>query len=253
MSGNNPQKVALVIGAPRAIGRQMAIDLARAGYIVVLAAKSLTDESKPYTFPPDPNSSPSTITTVAPETTESGDTALAILADIDVIIYNSRAIHWSALDTTPTSRFCLLLAIIPVFRKQGIGRAVVVCPPIYSRFFHKKTAYAVGKMGMSAMIKGLAMDWERRGEKGLGICGVWPVVFSATGKADPKQLRDASIFGDALIALINSPVKTISELLDTDEYFLRKIVPAGLPDLTVGEQDDEGDLIESAQESAEKL
>jgi len=53
---------------------------------------------------------------------------------------------------------------------------VVVCPPIYSRFFRGKTAYAVGKVGMSVMVKGLAMDWERQGEKGLGICGIWPAV-----------------------------------------------------------------------------
>ncbi|KAG0138074.1 hypothetical protein HOY82DRAFT_582630 [Tuber indicum] len=308
MAGNNPQKVALVIGASRGIGRQVAIDLARAGYIVVLAAKSITDESKPYTFPPDPNSSQSTITTVAREITESGGTALAIPTDvrfeasinsliqttlskfskIDVIIYNSGAIYWSALDTTPTLRFRLLQqvnpeglyitlqAIIPVFRKQGIGRVVVVCPPIYSRFFRGKTAYAVGKVGMSVIVKGLAMDWERQGEKGLGICGIWPAVAiqsGATGRVDPKQLRHPTIFCDAVIAMINAPVKTINGLLDTDEDFLRghggvtdfskyslipgavprRIVPVEFPGLTVAEQDDEGDRIDSAKERAAKL
>jgi len=33
MSGDSSQKVALVIGASRGIGRQVAIDLAHAGYI----------------------------------------------------------------------------------------------------------------------------------------------------------------------------------------------------------------------------
>ncbi|CUS15169.1 unnamed protein product [Tuber aestivum] len=308
MPGNNSHKVALVIGASRGIGRQVAIDLARAGYIVVLAAKSTTDGPKPYTFPPDPNSSQSTITTVAREISESGGTALAIPVDvrfeasinsliqatlskfskIDLIIYNSGAIYWSALDTTPTSRFRLLQrvnpeglyitlqAIIPTFKKQGVGRIVVVCPPIYSRFFRGKTAYAVGKVGMSVMVKGLAMDWERQGEKGLGICGIWPAVAiqsGATGRIDPKHLRNASIFSDAIIAMINAPVKTINGLLDTDEDFLRKhegvtdfskyslvpgtvprrMMPAGFPDLTVAEQDDEGDRIDSAKERAAKL
>ncbi|CAZ80022.1 unnamed protein product [Tuber melanosporum] len=297
MAGNNPHKVALVIGASRGIGRQVTINLAHAGYIVVLAAKSITDESKPYTFPPDPNSSQSTITTVAREITESGGTALAIPTDvrfeasinsliqttlskfskIDVIIYNSGAIYWSALDTTPTPRFRLLQqAIIPAFRKQGVGRVVVVCPPIYSRFFRGKTAYAVGKVGMSVIVKGLAMDWERQGEKGLGICGIWPAVAiqsGATGRVDPKQLRHPTIFGDAVIAMINAPVKTINGLLDTDEDFLRehggvtdfskyslipgavprRIVPAEFPGLTVAEQDDEGDRIDSAKERAAKL
>ncbi|RPA97511.1 NAD(P)-binding protein [Choiromyces venosus 120613-1] len=308
MSGNNSQKVALVIGASRGIGRQVAIDLAHAGYIVVLAAKSVTDESKPHTFPPDPNSPQSTITTVAREITESGGTALAIPVDvrfeasinsliqttmsefskINVVIYNSGAIYWSALATTPTSRFRLLQqvnpeglymtlqAIIPILQKQRIGRVVVVCPPIYSRFFRGKTAYAVGKVGMSVMVKGLAMDWERQGEKGLGICGIWPAVAihsGATGRADQKQLRHATIFSDAIIAMINAPVKTINGLLNTDEDFLKKqvgvtdfskyslvpgsvprrIMPADFPDLTVAEQDDEGDRIDSAKERATKL
>ena len=141
------------------------------------------------------------------------------------MIYNSGAIYWSALGTTPTSRFRLLQqvnpeglyitlqAIIPAFKKQGIGRVVVVCPPIYSRFFRGKTAYAVGKVGMSVMVKGLAMDWERQGEKGLGICGIWPAAVGhtsyihalgkdkaycsqaiesgATRRVDSKQLRHA--------------------------------------------------------------
>ncbi|PWW75627.1 NAD(P)-binding protein [Tuber magnatum] len=308
MPGNNSHKVALVIGASRGIGRQIAIDLARAGYIVVIAAKSITDESKPYTFPPDPNSARSTITTVAREITEAGGTVLAIPADvrseasinsliqatlsefskIDVVIYNSGAIYWSAIDTTPTSRFRLLQqinpeglyitlqAIIPAFKKQGIGRVVVVCPPIYSRFFRGKTAYAVGKVGMSVMVKGLAMDWERQGEKGLGVCGIWPaaaIQSGATGRVDPEQLRHATIFSDAIIAMINAPVEIINGLLDTDEDFLRKhegitdfskyslvpgtvprrIMPAEFPDLTVAEQDDEGDRIDNAKERVAKL
>jgi len=73
--------------------------------------------------------------------------------------------------------------------------------------------------------------------------------------------------------MINAPVETINGLLDTDEDFLRKhagttdfskyslvpgtiprrIVPAEFPDLTVAEQDDEGDRIDSAKERASKL
>lgn len=70
------------------------------------------------------------------------------------------------------------------------GRIVVVCPPIYSRFFRGKTAYAMGKVGMSVLVKGLAMDLEREGvvggweegsEGGVGIGGLWPAVVSSSG------------------------------------------------------------------------
>jgi NAD(P)-dependent dehydrogenase (short-subunit alcohol dehydrogenase family) len=60
------------------------------------------------------------------------------------------------------------------------GRIVVVSPPIYSRFFRGKTAYAVGKVGMSVLVKGLAMDFEREGVvgKGVGVGGLWPAAVS---------------------------------------------------------------------------
>jgi NAD(P)-dependent dehydrogenase (short-subunit alcohol dehydrogenase family) len=61
------------------------------------------------------------------------------------------------------------------------GRIVVVCPPIYSRFFRGKTAYALGKVGMSVLVKGLAVDFEREGMvgKGMGVVGIWPAVVSS--------------------------------------------------------------------------
>jgi len=49
----------------------------------------------------------------------------------------------------------------PPHLKREKGRIVVVSPPIYSRFFRGKTAYAVGKIGMSVLMMGLAMDFER--------------------------------------------------------------------------------------------
>ncbi len=47
-------------------------------------------------------------------------------------------------------------ACLPCFAQNGWqGRIVVVCPPIYERFFRGKTAYAMGKVGMSILVKGL--------------------------------------------------------------------------------------------------
>ena len=145
----------------------------------MLAAKTTSDASKTNPFPPDPNSSRSTINTVEREIREAGGHAAAVVVDVrdasqiqhavdetarifgrlDVLVYNSGAIWWSSVEKTPLKRFRLMQqvnpeglyatvhAALPHFEKNGWkGRIVVVSPPIYSRFFRGKTAYAMGKL-----------------------------------------------------------------------------------------------------------
>ncbi|KAK4141663.1 uncharacterized protein C8A04DRAFT_30775 [Dichotomopilus funicola] len=328
---SNSRQVALVVGASRGIGRQIAIDLAKAGYTVVVAAKSTTppsDLANISPFPPDPNSPQSTITTVAREITLAGGHATALPVDttnpasiqqlvaktidlhtrLDILIYNAGAIWWAPVASTPLKRFQLmqrvnveglyavLQAALPYLKgvyeqqqqkgyqkeQQGGPRIVVVCPPIYSRFFRGKTAYAVGKVGMSVLVKGLGMDFVREGVLGDGgvggmaITGIWPAVAiesGATGRFtrnDPsyaRDLRKATIFSDAVLTMIRAPASVVNGQLELDEDFLRshagvtdfsgysvvpgstprRIMPAELPDLTVREQDDEGMRTDSSK------
>lgn len=60
----------------------------------------------------------------------------------------------------------------------GQGRIIVVSPPIYSRFIRGKTAYAMGKLAMSTLTIGLAMDFERQGLTGMAISSLWPAAVS---------------------------------------------------------------------------
>ncbi|SPQ25951.1 1d915cc2-9f51-46d7-8162-40b7797944fe [Thermothielavioides terrestris] len=305
MASTSTRPVALVVGASRGIGRQVAIDLARNGYAVVVAAKSTTPPAeleKLTPFPPDPNSPKSTITTVAREITLAGGVATAIPVDttsyesfqqltfhrLDVLIYNSGAIWWAPVSRTPMKRFQLMQrvnveglygavqAALPHLKREGAGRIVVVCPPIYSRFFRGKTAYAMGKVGMSVLVKGLAMDFEREGLNGMAVVGIWPAAaiesaaterFTRKDPSHAKDLRKPTIFSDAILAMLRTPAPVINGQLELDEDFLRKqagvtdfskyavvpgssprrIMPAELPDLTVKEQDDEGMRIDSSK------
>ncbi|KAI2785324.1 short chain dehydrogenase family protein [Daldinia loculata] len=303
--------VALVVGASRGIGRQIAVDLAKNGYSVVIAAKSTSDAQSVVPFPPDPNSPQSTISTVEREIREAGGQATAIPVDVrdfasvqklvdmtidtygrlDVLVYNSGAIWWASVDDTPMKRFQLMQRVnpeglygtiqasLPHLKRHRRGRVVVVSPPIYSRFFRGKTAYAMGKVGMSVLTKGLAMDFKRQGLREMAVTSLWPAaaIESAatlkTTSANPSEARDlrrATIFSDAVLAILRAPAPSVNGQLELDEDFLRsevggritdfskyavvpgseprRIMPAVLPDLTVAEQDDEGKRMDSAAE-----
>lgn len=186
--------------------------------LVVVAAKTTSDASKTHPWPPDPNSSASTINTVAREIAEAGGEAFAVPVDVrdpanleamvqatvarygrlDVVVYNSGAIWWASVEKTPMKRFQLMQrvnpeglygtvqAALPVLYRngadgRGAGRIVVISPPIYSRFFKGKTAYAMGKIGMSALTMGLAVDFEREGRTNMAITSLWPAAVSDTG------------------------------------------------------------------------
>lgn len=319
------QQVALLVGASRGIGRQVAIDLAKNGYIrrlhvslvklssliaasVVVAAKSISDASACKPFPPDPHSQQSTISTVEREIRENGGTATAVQVDtrdfasieamiaqtistygrLDVLIYNSGAIWWASVENTPMKRFQLMQrvnveglygtvqAALPQFKKQNwTGRIIVVSPPIYSRFFRGKTAYAMGKVGMSVLTKGLAMDFARDGvDDRMAITSIWPATaIESAATQDPTQrsdLRHATIYSDAILAMLRAPARDVNGQLELDEDFLRqhegvtdfskytliqgatprRIMPAEFPDLRVKEQDDEGKRMDSTKTRA---
>ncbi|KAJ0298787.1 hypothetical protein COL516b_009588 [Colletotrichum fioriniae] len=302
------KQVALVVGASRGIGRQIAIELAKNGYAVVVAAKTTSDASKANPFPPNPNSNDSTISTVAREIHEAGGDATPIAVDVrdqdsvarlieqtikiyarlDVLVYNSGAIWWASVEDTPPKRFQLmqrvnpeglyltLHAALPHLKCQRRGRIVVVSPPIYSRFFRGKTAYAMGKVGMSVLTKGLAMDLVRQGLDDMAITSIWPAAaiesaatqkFQAANADESKDLRKPTIFSDAILEILRAPAAKVNGELVLDEDFLRdhagvtdfskyslvpgaeprRIMPAELPDLRVKEQDDEGKRYDSAK------
>ncbi|CAO2657200.1 Nn.00g033260.m01.CDS01 [Neocucurbitaria sp. VM-36] len=305
------KEVALVVGASRGIGRQIAMDLAKEGYAVVVAAKTTSNASQTHPFPPDPNSRHSTISTVCREILSAGGVATPITVDtrdytsiqrlldqttakhgrLDVVVYNSGAIWWGSVQNTPMKRFQLMQQVnveglygtvqasLPHFEKGGWkGRIIVVSPPIYSRFFRGKTAYAMGKVGMSVLTKGLAMDFDREGKKNMAVTSIWPAtaIQSAATETLAKEgagdLRHASIFSDAILAMIRAPVEEVNGQLELDEDFLRKkgircfgkysvvpgtsprrIMPAEFPDLRVREQEDEGRRMDSSNLRAAKL
>lgn len=117
------------------------------------------------------------------------DQTVKLYGGLDVLVYNSGAIWWASVENTPMKRFQLMQkvnpeglygtvqAALPHFKANGWkGRIIVVSPPLYSRFFRGKTAYAIGKVGMSVLTKRLAMDFVREGKKEMAITSIWPAT-----------------------------------------------------------------------------
>lgn len=101
------------------------------------------------------------------------------------------------------------------------------------------------------------------------------IESAATQKnnAPPEELRKATIFSDAVVAILRADPLDVNGRCLLDEDFLRehegvtdfsgyalvpgsnprRIMPAILPDLTVAEQDDEGNRMDSAALRKSKL
>ncbi len=183
----------------------------------------------------------------------------------------------------PEGLYGTIQACLPHFKANGWkGRIIVVSPPIYSRFFRGKTAYAMGKVGMSVLTKGLAMDFEREKKVGMSITSIWPATaiesaataqITARDPAEGRDLRKPTIFSDAILAMIQAPIADVNGLLALDEDLLRqyggvtdfskysvvagaaprRIMPKRFPTLAVDEQKDEGRRVESNEIRRSKL
>lgn len=46
----------------------------------------------------------------------------------------------------------------------------------------------VGKVGMSVLTKGLAMDFERQGRKDMAITSIWPAVVRLLSFLESRKL-----------------------------------------------------------------
>ena len=91
----------------------------------------------------------------------------------------------------PEGLYGTVQACLPHFKQNGWkARIIVVSPPIYSRFFRGKTAYAMGKVGMSVLTKGLAMDFEREGRTEMAITSIWPAVVWSSPNAHQNSRTD---------------------------------------------------------------
>ncbi len=240
------ERVAIITGASRGIGRALALGLAKAGCHIVIAAKSTTSTEK----------LPGSIFTVAAEVEALGAQALPIQVDvrdaeqianmaaktlerfgrIDLLVNNAGALHWSSLLDTPAQRFDLVMgvnaraaflccrAVLPAMIRQRWGHLINMSPPLDLSMVPGRIAYAISKLGMTLLSLGLA---EEVRPHNIAVNSLWPVTIiesqaslnHALGK--PEMWRKPDILVDCVLRLAQKEPAAITGQALLDEDFLR--------------------------------
>ena len=240
-------KVAFVTGATRGIGKACALRLAREGWNIVVAAKSVIEQ---------PNL-PGTIYSVAEEIAALGvevlpvmcnlrevrsihdavDATLARFGRVDAVINNAGALWWRPMAETPISRFDLVMevnvrgayavteAFLPTLQAQRDGHIIMMSPPLDWSVLPGHIAYSISKFGMTMIALGLA---EELAPYGISATALWPktlIESAATlnyGMGTPAMWRKADILADAVWEILRRPDLSNGRAL-IDEAFLREI------------------------------
>lgn len=240
-------KVAFITGASRGIGKSCALRLARDGWDIAVAAKSVEEDPR----------IPGTIHSAAREIAVYGTQVLPVPCNVrdvdsvkaaaqstldhfgrvDAVINNAGALWWRPMDETPMNRFDLVMevnargayavteAFLPTMKAQRGGHVVMMSPPVDLSVVPGHIAYSISKFGMTMIALGLTEELRT-----YGICAsaLWPktVIESfATlnfGLGEPRFWRKADILADALLEILNRPDLSNGRAL-IDEDFLREV------------------------------
>jgi citronellol/citronellal dehydrogenase len=245
---NLKDKVIIITGSSRGIGRALALRFAKDGAKIVVAAKSV-EEGK----------WPGTIYSVAKEIEAAGGQALPIPIDlrqddtvvrmvettvkqwgrIDGLVNNAGAIYLTPLEQTPMKRADLMFNLnlravlccshycIPHLKAAGGGHILNLSPPISldPKWFKNHVVYTITKYGMSMATIGLA---EELREAKVAVNSIWPRTVIATaatewmmGKEGMSTCRTPEIMADAAYEIFTSDSEKLTGQCLLDEPFLR--------------------------------
>jgi citronellol/citronellal dehydrogenase len=243
---NLQDRVAIVTGASRGIGRAVALGLARAGWHVVVAAKSTTSSDK----------LPGSIFTVAAEVEALGVQALPVQVDvrdaeqidalaaktrdrfgrIDLLVNNAGALWWKPVLETPAKRFDLVVgvnaraaflcsrAVLPAMIAQRHGHILNFSPPFDPEMVPGRVAYAVSKLGMTLLTFGLA---EEVRQHSVAVNSLWPVTVIESQASinhalgTPETWRKPDILVDCVLRMVRKEPASFTGQALLDEDFLR--------------------------------
>lgn len=242
-------RVVLITGASRGIGRQIALAAADQGAAVVIAAKSDTAHPK----------LPGTIHTVAEEVRERGAQALAVRVDVrddnsilammravelefgrlDALINNAGAIRLEPAATLEMKRFDLIhqintravlactKAALPLLEESDNAHVLSLAPPLNMSpdWLGRYAPYTVTKYGMTLLSLGMAEEFR---DRPIAVNTLWPRTTIATAAVEFEvgadylaRSRTPQIMADAACRILATPPRDLTGQTLIDESYLR--------------------------------
>ena len=243
-------RTAIITGASRGVGREMALALAGRGANIVVAAKSETSTDH----------LPGSIHTVVDEIQARGAEAIATRVDvrdeadvkamteraierfgrIDILVNNAGALWWERILETPPKRYDLMWQVnvrgaylcayyaLPHMISVGWGHIVNCSPPLSLDANPGYACYMTTKMGMTRLALAIAAEHRR---DNIAANTLWPATpieslatinWGAQKMGRPDQWRSPRILTDALLEIVTSEPHSLSGQQLIDETFLRE-------------------------------
>tara|TARA_Y100000591_G_C21833931_1_gene701336 strand:+ start:1276 stop:2094 length:819 start_codon:yes stop_codon:yes gene_type:complete len=245
-------KVAIVTGASRGIGRIVSHKLAENGYNVVITAKSV-EENKNL---------PGTIFSVQKEIKNKyGVDSFPVKMDvrdcieikncvddvvnefgkIDILFNNAGALWWENIINTPPKKYDLINDVnvrasfllshfcIPHMKKNG-GHIIMHSPPLdkanENKTYKDKTGYMISKYGMTMTAMGISQEFSDLGIASNTIWPATPIKSFATinnNLGTERHWREPDIIADAILEIVKEDPRefTCNQLID-EEYLKSK-------------------------------
>jgi len=233
-------RVALVTGAPSAIGRACALALARAGAAVALPLTRDTQHVAHHL-----REEGAVVKAVSVDAAV--DEAFAWRGRLDVLVNHADARVWRAMENTEGRHIDAMHAAhcraalhatrraVPYMLSQRrVGEPpshiVNISPPLDLAVLPGRVAYSVAKLGMTLAAVGAGMELRGRG---ILVNALWPSTLIEGSNTNDHAIgeravwRTPDIVGDALVRLVQDDAMAAQTLLD--EQLLRA---AGITDFS---------------------